>query len=307
MSEVTDGQGLSRYHVESVDEDGKHSQSKVLDLVPAHARVLDLGCSTGGLAAAMARKGCEVTGLDLNLADAAAATGRMRRVVVADLDTEDLSQLLPGESFDVIVAADVLEHLSDPARVLRSVRDFMAPGGFVVFSIPNVAHASVRLALWHGDFPYGPFGILDRTHLRMFTRTSIEELFSESGFSVDSVGRVLLPLEDGVPHTTRNVPRRMLQEMLKDAEALTKQFVGRAFPVGDRTELPRHPPRAARSKEAMLIEAQAQLLATQNQQLESLNAYYRRVERSPLRRIRRQLQRGRRLVSSLGALLPPRP
>jgi SAM-dependent methyltransferase len=297
----------SIYHVDSVEPGEPGSKGLVLGLVPPGSRVLDIGCSTGALSAAMQKQGCDVTGLDISASDLARATARVRRVVQADIEVEDLVDLFPGETFDVVVAADVLEHLRDPDRVLQMARAVLAPSGFVVFSIPNVAHASVRLALWNGSFPYGPHGILDRTHLRMFTRSSVEDLFVGNAYSLDELHRTEIPLASGVPHQRGQVPRRLIRGMLKEPEALTLQFVGIARPVGPPPVLPLRPTRTPKNKDQILIAEQAALisqqaaaLAHQGESLAALLDYWRANE-VPLharlkRRVRRVLGRAVRAV-----------
>ena len=92
-------------------------------------------------------RGCAIVGIELEPGAAAAAAVHCERMVVGDLDALDLDAELGEDRFDVIVAADVLEHLKDPAGTLGRLRPFLAPGGYFVISLPNVAHADVRLAL----------------------------------------------------------------------------------------------------------------------------------------------------------------
>lgn len=104
------------------------------------------------------------------------------------IDLECAEQLpWPEDFFDVIVAADVLEHLRDPARVLRMLRGYIRSGGFAVISVPNVAHVSVRKSLLIGRFRYRERGILDRTHLHFYTFSTFRSLVESNGFEVDTV------------------------------------------------------------------------------------------------------------------------
>jgi SAM-dependent methyltransferase len=83
------------------------------------------------------------------------------------------------------VAADVLEHLRDPQRVLRLLERYLAPGGRLVVSLPNVANASVRVPLLFGRFNYADKGILDSTHVRLYTFETARALVESCGFSVE--------------------------------------------------------------------------------------------------------------------------
>jgi 2-polyprenyl-3-methyl-5-hydroxy-6-metoxy-1,4-benzoquinol methylase len=89
-----------------------------------------------------------------------------------------------------VIFADVLEHLGDPATVLRQVRPFLAPEGRVLASVPNVAHCAVALELLQGRVDYRPLGLLDDSHLRFFTKRSLHDLFEAAGFVVTELDRL---------------------------------------------------------------------------------------------------------------------
>src|SRR5699024_5022996 len=134
----------------------------------------------GYLAGRLHEAGHHVTGVDL-----AAAPGTkdcLDRFVQADLD-----QGMPAEvdgPFDVVVAADVLEHVRTPERLLGQIRELLAPGGSLLISIPNFGHWYPRLRVAVGRFDYDRRGILDRDHVRFFTRRSFERLLDGAGFRV---------------------------------------------------------------------------------------------------------------------------
>jgi SAM-dependent methyltransferase len=116
--------------------------------------------------------------------------------------TGDLLDGISGpwkETFDVIVAGDILEHLPRPEVLLDSLKPLLKPGGVLLLSLPNVANVTVRLGLLFGRFTYAPRGILDRTHLRFFTRATGRTLLEESGFRVTSVDVTAMPLELALP------------------------------------------------------------------------------------------------------------
>jgi 2-polyprenyl-3-methyl-5-hydroxy-6-metoxy-1,4-benzoquinol methylase len=177
----------------------------VLDAIADGARVLDVGCATGYLAAELSRRGCTVDGIEFDPAAAEQARAHCRAVVVGDLEAPathaDVREMLAGERPDVIVCADVLEHLRDPWSVLSWLRTLLAPGGRAVISVPNIAHWTARRALLRGRFDYTDHGLFDRTHLRFFTRASAAELARRAGFAVLAEHPVdaPLPLESRVP------------------------------------------------------------------------------------------------------------
>jgi methionine biosynthesis protein MetW len=158
----------------------------VLSLVPAGSRVLDVGCATGYLGAALAARDCRVRGLDRDERALRRAEGAYEEVLAIDL--EGLAALRwPEASFDVIVAADVLEHLRDPASALRLLAGYLRTDGRLVVSVPNVAHVSVRLPLLLGRFTYTTTGILDSTHLRFYTFATARALVESCGLRVQGV------------------------------------------------------------------------------------------------------------------------
>ena len=152
-------------------------------------RLLDVGAADGLLSRHLAARGWKVTGIEADPAMAAAGAAHCERMLVADLNRG--VPLLDG-LFDTIVCGDVLEHLADPTGVLRVLVRALAPGGEVVVSVPNVAHLWVRLSLLAGRFDYAERGILDRTHLRFFTRRTLDELLAAAG--LHAIGRATTPV-----------------------------------------------------------------------------------------------------------------
>lgn len=154
-------------------------------------RVLDLGCADGSLGAAARRMGHTVTGVDLEVSDE--ARHALDEAVSADLDAGLPDDL--GGGWDVILAADVLEHLRRPDLMLEALSDRLAPGGVLLVSVPNVGHWYPRLRILAGRFDYDRRGILDAGHLRFFTRASLERLLGRTGWVVRRRTAVGLPLE----------------------------------------------------------------------------------------------------------------
>jgi len=174
------------------------SHSVILHHLPAGTgkKALDVGAAEGYLAEILTRRGFEVTCLERDPGLAASAAAHCRRIVVADLERE----LPPLDGpFDVIVCADVLEHLSDPARVLSCLTQYLRENGLVIVSVPNVAHLWVRLQLLLGRFDYADRGILDRTHLRFFTRRSFLRFLAETKLTLIRLVATPVPLPLLIP------------------------------------------------------------------------------------------------------------
>jgi hypothetical protein len=173
-------------------------------------------------------------GIELSPAAAEIARGHCEKVVIGDAESLDLCDALGVDRFDVILFSDVLEHLRDPAALLKRVRPFLTDGGSIIASIPNIAHGSVRLALLHGEFRYRELGLLDNTHIHFFTRESIQDTFEASGYLITQWVRQRLPIDQteiAVPRDDVLDAARSLIE--RDHEATTYQFVIRAVPTTD--------------------------------------------------------------------------
>ena len=146
----------------------------------AGLRVLDVGCGFATTSARIQSLGNEVTGIDSSPEIEAVAAKRIARVIHGDVTDADLGD----ERFDAIIFADVLEHLPWPVSVLRRYLRWLKPGGSVIISLPNVGLWSVRLAHLFGRWNYDETGVLDRTHLRFFTRRSARWLIEQAGLEI---------------------------------------------------------------------------------------------------------------------------
>ncbi|MDK0519793.1 bifunctional glycosyltransferase/class I SAM-dependent methyltransferase [Streptomyces sp. ML-6] len=143
-------------------------------------RVLDLGCSGGLFAERLEALGHEVTGVDY--VEVPGVRDKCTRFHLADL--EEGLPLEIGTGYDYVVAGDVIEHLSRPDRVLAEIVEVLRPGGHVLLSVPNFSHWYSRLRVAFGVFGYDRRGILDETHLRFFTRSSLRRTVRDAGYDV---------------------------------------------------------------------------------------------------------------------------
>ncbi len=162
-----------------------HSTSNVIfELIDEKKKVLDVGCATGRLAEKLrVEKDCYVMGIEFNEEEAILARTRCNDLIVTDI--EKLQNLpCPEKYFDVIVFADVLEHLRDPVSSLNFFSRYLNDYGYVVASIPNAANWKLRLSLLFGKWNYKDFGLLDRTHLRFFTFRTMKQLFESCGYRI---------------------------------------------------------------------------------------------------------------------------
>lgn len=159
-------------------------RSDVLPLIPDKTKsLLSLGCGAA-LTEGKFRQthDCKVTGIEIVPSEAESAQTRIDRCLTGSV--ERTFPFLKNDTFDCILALDVLEHLRDPWAVLRQYVSLLSDDGVVIASIPNINHHSIRARLALDVFPYEPAGILDDTHVRFFTLTEIYKLFSSAGLKI---------------------------------------------------------------------------------------------------------------------------
>lgn len=157
--------------------------SKTIRYVGTGKKVLDVGCASGYMAHRLSEKGCYVVGIEIDKASAEIASQYCRRVIVGDIEGIEKLPFQDG-FFDVILLGDVLEHLKRPDLTLIKLRRYLASGGFIIASIPNVARIGVRLKLLFGKFDYEDSGILSKGHLRFFTLKAARKLFETTGYVI---------------------------------------------------------------------------------------------------------------------------
>lgn len=179
-----------------------HDRPEVVELVPAGASiVLDVGCGAGAVGAAIKRGGRKVVGIEQHPAASAQAAKVLDAVNPVDLNDSVALRAFVAEyedQFDCVVAADVLEHLYDPWHVLSELVRTLRDGGSVVISLPNVRVLSVLVPLvFRGRFEYRDRGVLDRTHLRFFTRASAQRMVEDAGLRLVTVDRADTPWRRG--------------------------------------------------------------------------------------------------------------
>lgn len=206
-------------------------------------RVLDLGSGPAIVSAHLAREnGREVVCVDSDAEALEVARERgVAQAIEADLQSEKWLEELAGRQFDVVILADVLEHLVDPGHVLDAIREnhLVAENGFLVVSLPNVAHLGVLSELLDGRFDYRPTGLLDQTHLRFFTRATFIELCEGHGYFVSRLLRTTKTLEQSeffgrLTELPVDV-RKQLAESNPDIR--TYQYIARVEPMEAANEL----------------------------------------------------------------------
>jgi 2-polyprenyl-3-methyl-5-hydroxy-6-metoxy-1,4-benzoquinol methylase len=201
--------------------DASHRVVLAMTATRRPGRVLDLGCGSGLVAAELRKRGDVVVGVDAAPEPGTAA--RLDRLVVADLDAGLPAEAAAEGPFDIIVAADVLEHLRAPDRLLRELHAVCAPDAVLVASVPNIGHWYPRLRIGLGRFDYDHRGILDATHMRFFTWRSFVRIAYRAGWLVERRSATGLPLEildrDTDARVTRSVIGRTVRLIDRAARA----------------------------------------------------------------------------------------
>lgn len=218
---------FQEYFVHYPLKESKHSSHHHFQsLTGANHDVLDVGCGEGFMAEKLAAHGNRVVGID-NL-DRPQNAAAFETYVKADLShgLSCAAEHLRGRKFDKVLLMDVLEHLVEPEKVLRGCRGFLKNSGRLLISVPNVANITVRAQLALGTFNYAERGILDKTHLRFFTRKTARRLLEENGFEVVQEKATVMPVELVLGLSARNPLMRCLNAALALATAVMPGLLG---------------------------------------------------------------------------------
>ncbi len=208
----------------------------LLKLIPIESKkIIEIGCSSGALAREFKKfsSDCHWLGIEIDPVYAEMAKRYCDESMVLNIEMASENFWNKTENADCWIFGDVLEHLKDPWAILRLIRANMSKTGSVVACIPNAQHWSLQAKLSAGNFRYESSGLLDKTHLRWFTRQTMIEMFNQSGFQIES----------GMPRIF-NEPQReaflpIIEQMARAAgadpkiavtDALPLQYVVRAVP-----------------------------------------------------------------------------
>ncbi len=164
--------------------DCNNTHTILLELIGKYRSVLEVGCATGYLTRILSEHNrCRVTGFEINPIAAETARPYLQNLIIGNLENPaDVRRV--QNRFDVIVMADVIEHLALPEVPLRTLHDSLAPGGQLLVSIPNVAHWTIRRMLLLGKWELADRGIMDRTHLRWYTHKTAYQLIEACGYRI---------------------------------------------------------------------------------------------------------------------------
>ncbi len=213
--------------------------------VKPNQRILELGCSSGFMSKYFHQElACTIVGVELDRDAARQAEAYCEKVIVADLDNDTWLAEIEGQTFDVVLCADVLEHLKNPVALLASLKPFLHDESRVLASVPNVAHASIRLELLVGHFDYESLGLLDETHLHFYTRDGLIAMLMQAGYVCVDISYSIQDLADeAINHYLDKMglnASNLTRELLHAPDAVAYQFIIEALPA--KAELVQHVP-----------------------------------------------------------------
>ncbi|MFD2331431.1 class I SAM-dependent methyltransferase [Cohnella sp. GCM10020058] len=212
----------------NINLDADTSLSYIINRIAPHSNVLEFGPAKGYMTRILTeQKNCSVSCVEID-ADAARLTEPLTsRMFVGDLDEMLwIEELMKGAPYDYVVFADVLEHLKQPEAVLKAAIKMLKDDGEVLTSIPNMAHAAVVLELLRGNFEYRSLGLLDNTHLKFYTKRSIERLLEQSGLTaVAWMTTRVLPDQTEIKTSYYDVPSSVAEFIKENPESHVYQYI----------------------------------------------------------------------------------
>jgi 2-polyprenyl-3-methyl-5-hydroxy-6-metoxy-1,4-benzoquinol methylase len=206
---------------------------KVTEWVGHNKNVLEIGCHTGTLSKCLLANNNAVTGIDINEDAVLMAKPFQKRTLVGDIETPETFAWLQDEKFEVITVLHILEHLTNPWRVLGKTIQYLNEDGIIIIGLPNIANAKTRLSIFKGNFIYEDIGVMDKTHLRFFNYKTAIEMIHDSGLEIVDYhspwrSNPIKALIEHTPvlHKMKNVfsdkPMRMFSRNLTDVVMLFK-------------------------------------------------------------------------------------
>ena len=223
---------IKHRYAHEIDPNGGSAAARLARLVQPGQKVLELGTGPGTVTRILHSKACKVTGVEMDPETLAMCQPFCEKTLQANLEDPHWYESLQNEKFDVVLCADVLEHLRDPRPLLSLLPSFLNDQGFVLMSLPNASHLTVVASLLAGRFPYQSKGLLDNTHLRFFGREDIDALLRECGLLWQKWETVQVDPAQAELQTFWNRLEAQDQAYLRErcADGLVYQHVVKAYP-----------------------------------------------------------------------------
>ena len=214
------------------DPDRDAIESRLLQLVSPHSRVLVVGCDTWPLSRSLSSAGCRVSVVETRHDAPAGSATFSDRVIVGDPDTLNLNATLDGAQFDAIVVVRLLEHVRDPIGMLTALGKHLSAEGGVVAAVPNVMHGKIRLGFLAGRSPAGLLAADPASPSRWYDVATVQRTFERAGFVITKMDRHIEAFDaDAPPLNGTPLPAAIVDGLTRDTDAMTRTFVIVAHPV----------------------------------------------------------------------------
>jgi O-antigen biosynthesis protein len=156
---------------------------KIIHFVGQNKNVLDVGCSEGLLSKKMKENNCSLVGIEQDKDAAGIAEEYCQDLILGDVESIELDSKYENY-FDILIFADILEHLKEPSDVLERFKKYLKDDGCLIISLPNISNWKIRLQMLLGKFEYNEYGILDNGHIRFFNEKSVKKMIYNAGYEI---------------------------------------------------------------------------------------------------------------------------
>lgn len=214
------------------DTEGESTAAKVIRMVGTNKKILELGCACGVMSKVLKEQSsCRIYAVEMDKDAAEKATEFCEELTIADLDSVDWNGLFANEKFDVILAADVLEHLRNPERHLLEMSKRLLPDGYITLSVPNITYNGIIAELLTEDFSYRKTGLLDQTHIHFFALNSLLRTINEAELTVVELQRTVISSDcSEFAESWSKLPKWMALSLKSRNEGETYQYILKLCP-----------------------------------------------------------------------------
>lgn len=218
-----------------IDLNSDTAPAQVISMIREKSTVLEIGAGPGSITKRLIEtKGCKVVALEVETSALEKLKKICDSVYSLDLNVSGWNDKILNDHgrFDYVIAADVLEHVYDPWRVLGEMKSLLNPSGSVVLSLPHAAHCAVLACMVDEDIEYRDWGLLDRTHIRFFGIKNIEDLYRNQGLAIEEV-KFVVRTGEMTEFATRwkKLPTDIRSALTRNPFSTVYQVVSRAVPV----------------------------------------------------------------------------
>ena len=204
--------------------------SALANQIQSGSKVLEFGSASGYMTRYLTEElSCDVYIAEIDPNAAKQASIYATDCFNGDIETYDWERKWNNQKFDVIMFADVLEHLKDPWKMLGIAKNYLAPRGKILASLPNICHNSVIIELWNNRFNYQELGLLDKTHLRFFSEQTARQLFSSNDLTIEAMSYMRIKKTE-LRNSPKELPWLVRKALKKRILSDVYQFVITATP-----------------------------------------------------------------------------